>query len=285
MSALDDELPLRHPSLDSIVLRPAASGAVVDLREIAWFDPVHLVSVAALCYELADIPGGLRVLAPLAPQVARYAGRLRLGAVLDDLSVQHDLPAVDARPLPDQLLELSLVDQPHRVQQLAALVRGSVVDRDPVLADALFDCLGELGDNVEQHSGTAGFAAAQTLGGRGVIRFAVADAGVGLLGTLRSRGASNDEQATRMALSGISSRPGALGGWGLPHVVDLVSRLGGSMFVASGEVSAVATTHAIRIVHGSTFGGTVLEGSIPLIQDVRSPSTAAVTLSTIKVLR
>jgi hypothetical protein len=134
-----------------------------------------------------------------------------------------------------------------------------------VLADALFDCLGELGENVDEHSGTVGFAVAQTFPTTGFVRFAVADAGAGLLGTLRERGARTDEEATRLALAGTSRRTEGLGGWGLPHVLDLVTRLGGHIFVATGQVSVVATSRAVRAAAAPAFPGTVLEGSIPVL--------------------
>jgi hypothetical protein len=257
-------LPVRHPSLRSASLRLTPDGDVLDLSDVSWFDPALLAGAAALCYENSGARSGFRVLAPRLPSVARYAARLRLGVLLDDLGVAHDFPQVREQPLADQLLELSVVDDAPRVRQLTRLVRDSVVGHDRPLADALFDCLGELGENIGEHSGTIGFAVAQTFPSQGFVRFAVADAGAGLLATLRARGARTDEDATLMALAGTSRRVEGLGGWGLPHVLDLVTRLNGYLFVATGRVSVVATSRAVRAVPTSPFVGTVLEGSIPV---------------------
>jgi hypothetical protein len=258
-------LPARHPSLHHVGLRLTPDGAVLDLSDVSWFDPALLAGAAALCHESSARGPALRVVAPRLPGVARYAARLRLGVLLDRLGVPHDFPQVREQPLADQLLELTMVDDAAKVRRLAGLVRQSVVEQDRALADALFDCLGELGENVEEHSGTVGFAVAQTFPTQGFVRFAVADAGAGLLGTLHDRGAGTDEEATRLALSGTSRRTEGLGGWGLPHVLDLVTRLGGYVFVATGRASVVATSRAVRAVATAPFPGTVLEGSIPVL--------------------
>ena len=91
----------------------------------------------------------------------------------------------------------------------------------------------EVGENIAVHSQTYGFVAAQLFPSRAVIRFAVADAGVSLLNTLRGSGATSDKHALSLALAG-KSRLGGTHGMALSETWADIAHLGGSLVLASG---------------------------------------------------
>ncbi|MBV9821081.1 MAG: hypothetical protein JO144_02460 [Actinobacteria bacterium] len=109
--------------------------------------------------------------------------------------------------------------------------------------------------------------AAQTLPSQRVLRFAVADAGTGLLGTLADQGAEDDRMAITMALSGTSRKCGPGRGTGLPTAVTVVSRLGGEVLLASGSALATANARGRRHTElRQRFVGTLFEGWVPVTE-------------------
>jgi len=238
---------------------------VLDLSGVSWLDPLHLVGTAAIAQLSAG--RGLRLrLRGLRGNPAGYASRMRLGAIVEHFGGSHDLP-VNARELDrsDSLLEVTELATGSDVRQLSALVYDRTAGHDAEIAHALHTALAEIGANVCEHSGTVGFMAAQTLPSQGVLRFAVADAGAGLLGTLLSQGAEDDRMAITMALSGTSRKPGPGRGSGLPTAVAVVSRLGGEVLMASGSAVATADSRGRRHAElASRFTGTVFEGWVPV---------------------
>jgi hypothetical protein len=238
---------------------------VLDLRGLSWLDPLHLVGAAAIAQRAAACGSRLR-LSGLRGNQAGYASRMHLGAIVDHFGGSHDLP-VNGRELDrsDSLLEVTELATAGDVRHLSALVHDRVADHDAEIAHALHTALAEIGANVCDHSGTVGFMAAQTLPSQGVLRFAVADAGVGLLGTLASQGAEDDRMAITMALSGTSRRQGPGHGTGLPTAVTVVSRLGGEVLLASGSEVTTANARGRRHAElASGFAGTMFEGWVPV---------------------
>lgn len=257
--------PMPAGRLQSLAVQLADGTMVLDLSDVSWLDPLHLVGVAATA-QLAAARGLRLRLSGLRGNPAGYASRMRLGAIVEHFGGSHDLPA-SARELDrsDSLLEVTELATSSDVRQLSALVYDRVAGHDAEIAHALHTALAEIGANVCEHSGTVGFMAAQTLPAQGVLRFAVADAGAGLLGTLLSQGADSDRMAITMALSGTSRKQGPGRGTGLPTAVTVVSRLGGEVLMASG--SAVATANARGRRHAelaSGFVGTMFEGWVPV---------------------
>lgn len=231
--------------------------ATVDLRHVTWFDPLLLVAVASMAHGAYRRGRRFRLRGPADPDRASYAARMRLGHTLDRLGADHDLPRVSERDRRGELLEVSMLAGPADVRDLAALVHDKVRDADRIAAAALYQSLCEIGGNVPEHSGTQGFMAAQTLRHAGQVRFAVADSGVGLLGTLRGRGAVDDEHALTLALSGVSSLPGPERGQGLSSTLHLVSELGGSVALASGQAAVVASGPGRHRLSAPAFTGTL----------------------------
>jgi hypothetical protein len=240
---------------------------VVDLRQVGWIDPVHLVSVAAVA-EAAHRDGlAFRLRGPSAPDRSRYAARMKLGEVVTELGGTHDLPSVSASTVSEHLVEVARLRTPVDVLRLATLVYERVAELDTDLAHALHQGVAEIGQNVFDHARSTGFVAAQTIPRRGELRFAVADPGVGLLATLRGRGADSDERAIDLALHGVS-RLGRRG-TGLPDTVRAVTRLGGYFYVASGLSAAMLTPARRTISDGPAFSGTLVEGRVPTGRRVR----------------
>ena len=245
--------PLRRQVVDGVV--------EVDLRD-GWLQPGHLVGVAALAQALR---GGLRL--RVGPTRTSYASRMHLGQVLSGLGAQHDLPAVPERRRERDLLEVTPLGSVDGTRRLAELVHGKVRGRDERAAGALYECLTELGLNVQEHSGTTGFAAAQTLPQRQVVLFAVADSGCGLAGTLAGRGARTDADAVELALRGVSRLDAPDRGQGLRSMADLVARLGGSLSLVSGDAQALAVGERRRQRRPRTgFAGTLVQGRIHLVE-------------------
>jgi hypothetical protein len=234
---------------------------VVDLRDVAWVDPVHLVTVAALA-EAAHRDGlGFRLRGPRAPDRARYAARMGLGVVVGELGGSHDLPDVAPAQPADHLVEVARLRTSGDVVRLASLVHTRVAEIDDALAHALHQGVAEIGQNVCDHARSVGFVAAQTIPRRGELRFAVADPGVGLLATLGRQGAIDDRNAIELALAGVSSR--GRRGTGLPSTVTAVTRLGGYLYLASGASSTMITRNRRGTSAGPAFHGTVVEGRVP----------------------
>ncbi len=247
--------------LSSTGVYTRAGTRVVDLREVAWVDPVHLVSVAALA-EAARRDGlKFRLRAPTAPQRARYAARMRLGDVVESLGGEHDLPSVDDDSGAENLVEVAVLRAPPDVRRLAELVHERVRDLDGALAHALHQGVSEIGENVCEHARSVGYVAAQTIPRRGELRFAVADPGVGLRATLAARGADSDRGAIELALAGVSRTEH--GGTGVRQTVSAVTSLDGYFYLASGGASAMVTGRRSTHSSGATFDGTIVEGRVP----------------------
>jgi hypothetical protein len=255
--------------------RPIAAGArlastraythdgtrVVDLRDVAWVDPVHLVSVAAVA-EAAHRDGlEFRLRGPAAADRSRYAARMRLGDVVSAVGGSHDLPVVPGRDRSGHLVEVGRLATPDDVRQLAELVHDRVAEFDADLAHALHQGVAEIGQNVCDHAQSIGFVAAQTIPRRGELRFAVADPGVGLLATLRGRGARSAGHAIDLALHGVS-RLGRRG-TGLRSTLYAVTRLGGHFYLASGPAATAIGPSRRADGDGPDFGGTLVEGRVP----------------------
>ena len=262
--------PLRPPTMGHLACRREGAEHVLDLSGCRWVDPAHLVGVAAVAARHAGAGARLRVVGPSRADQRRYAARMHLGRVLDELGVAHDL--VDVVPEADRvldLLEVRRVTTEADALALARLVHGRTAAGDPVAAEALFTGVAELAANVADHAQAPGYVAAQVLPAAGCVRFAVADGGLGLRRTLAGRGARGSRHALHLALDGTSRLADPTRGVGLVTVVHEVGRLRGSLFLASGTatVRASGSAAAGRAVRAdsalrSPFGGTLVEAVV-----------------------
>ncbi|HTZ43374.1 MAG TPA: ATP-binding protein [Jatrophihabitans sp.] len=249
--------------LDALAVRHTGAGRRLDLADVRWLDPLHLVGVAAHA-QLAQRQGSRLIVHGLPADQATYAARMHLGRMIERFGGEHDLPDVTERDLHDSLLELQPLRSPADVRRLTELVYRRVAPHDEAAARALHVALAEVGDNVCQHARSIGFVAAQTIGERGLLRFAVADTGVGLRATLASIGAADDAGAVRLALSGERRRRTPGRGYGLPSTVRIITALRGELLLASGDAAAAVRTGGTaghRLA--APFHGTIFEGSVP----------------------
>ena len=77
----------------------------MDLTDVSFLDPVHLVGVAAEA-QLAAAQGSRLRLTGLTEEQAAYAARMHLGQVIEQFGGEHKLPSVRERDLHDSLLEV-----------------------------------------------------------------------------------------------------------------------------------------------------------------------------------
>jgi hypothetical protein len=217
------------------------STGVLDLTTINWVDPALLVSVAAFVDAAVEEGRELEVSGPYRLECRRYMSRMRLGQILDELEVKHDLPPIrKERDLKKRLLEVSLIETEADAFKLAKLVEAKVSRVNADAADALWDSLNEMGDNVPEHAESVGFMAAQTMPLTDEIHFAVADAGRGLLATLGQKGAENDRAALDLALAGTSRYDDPDRGTGIVDTHESVLALEGSAVLVSGAAAVLS---------------------------------------------
>lgn len=261
--------PHRPPDVGHLRIHDGATGPRVDISRVRWIDPFHLAGLAAIAHGAAGRGQTLEVALPETGDQRLYAARMRLGRTLTDAGVHHDLPRVNERRREDDLLEVHAIADEDGAARLARLVLMRVrrrSDRGAAGADAALHAgVFEMADNVVRHAGCIGFVAAQVLPRAGVVRFAIADSGLGLLGTLRSRGATDHHDAARKALSGVSRFADPGHGQGLRTTVDDVSRRGGRLDVASGDALTHARSGIIRSLSArAAYRGTLVVGSLDL---------------------
>lgn len=238
---------------------------MVDLRDVSWIDPLHLVGVAAMAYACQQREVGFRLLGPSGP-LASYAARMRLGTIIDRFGGSHDLPTTRERDRHESLLEITELTSRSDADQMAALVHDRVYPLDPRAAAALHNGLAEIGANVCDHAQSTGFLAAQAIPRLHQLRFAVADCGVGLQSTLAARGAHDDRSALDLAVSGESrlKDEDATRGCGLPNTIEQVAALGGAVFLASGAATVqLGATDVWHCTAEPAWNGTLLEGRVP----------------------
>ena len=242
----------------------SADVVTIDLSQVTFLRPAHLAGVAACAQRVTSRGHEFRLVGPAQRDASGYAARMHLGQILDAMGAEHDLPDPVERAH-SGLLEVSVIDAAEQVRALASLVFGAVAPVDERLAAALHESLAELGANVEDHSGTIGFACAQIMPGLRELRFAVVDSGLGLRRTLAGKGATTDRVALRLALEGVSRFDDPDRGGGLRTTVELVSELSGSVFLASGAATARDSGSARSFSNSSPqFAGTLVEAIIPV---------------------
>lgn len=136
--------------------------------------------------------------------------------------------------------------------------------------------LTEAGNNIRQHSGGTGFASAQVNRQEGLVRLALADNGMGILGSFRTAGlpwsaGMSDAEAIQKALeSRVSCKPNDPNeGVGLTLVSRLAQLTKGWLLIVSGsgvlQISADAIVKASSLPNGGAFIGTLI--TLTLAQD------------------
>lgn len=237
---------------------------VLDLSDTRFVTPLGVVGVAVVAHGTARRGVPVRFRSPRDAHVANYLSRARLPRVLSDLGIGHDLPRVRERDLGDGLLELQRFSSGADVERLTRVLHRAARRRHPSIADSLFRSVGEAADNVTQHARAEhGYMLAQRIPSTGRLHFAVGDAGVGFLATLRSRGASSDLDALDLALrGGVSSIDDDGRGFGLRGTADGLARLGGHLWVLSGTARRMDGRGRRRATADLPLPGSLVEGAL-----------------------
>jgi hypothetical protein len=263
-------VPARIPDQLLARLRPVLCDGVrrVDLGDLSWVPPSAMVATAAQAHRAHLEGAAFELRGPAQSEPAHYAARMRLGRVLSELQATHDLPTAREHDRQEDLIEVIPIDSSTAVDRLARLVHRKVLPRGRDLATALHRSVGEVGENVMDHSGTIGYLAAQTLPRRRELLIAIADAGVGMLSTLTHRGVASHEDAIALATQERVSRydePDR--GRGLPSALRLIGRQSGSLYIASGTAAIrhFPTTRRY-LCADDAYDGTIVEARIPLAE-------------------
>ncbi len=141
---------------------------------------------------------------------------------------------------------------------------------DPELASpytCVMYAMSEMTRNVCDHSGSFGFALSQHYPHNGMTKLAIADCGIGLLGSFRGCGLWkehwSDKDAIEAAMTPFVTSKGfsvcgepANAGVGLTILRELAKKLNGSFTLASGTGYYSLTGHA-NIANGCGFKGTI----------------------------
>lgn len=249
-------------------LQPATGGdTVIDLTDMTFVTPMGLIAIMITAENAAAAGNRVVLKRPAQHDPAIYTSRIYEASVLDAYDVTHDLPPVHRTPR-DTLLELTRFDSQQTAQDFAKKVATTVIERDRSRGEALHDALSEWGDNVTRHSkASGGFAMAQEYGyPTRRLHFAVGDAGIGFRSALGAERTSDDLDAIKKALAGMSSSPdtNAGRGSGLRSISKQVIALGGSLTISSGHGHHRVGMRSLSRLRPLGFPGSILEGVVQL---------------------
>jgi len=249
-------------------LKPSTSGeTLIDLTNMSFVTPMGLIAVMITAEHSASRGQKVTLRRPLQRDPSVYTSRIYKESILDAYDVTHDLPPVNRRPR-ETLLEFTRFDSRQTAQDFAKRVGAMVIKKDRERGEALHDALSEWGDNVTRHAEVSGgFAMAQEYASpTRRLHFAVGDAGIGFRSALGISRTSNDLDAIRKALAGMSSRSDTSAGRGdgLRGIKEQVIALGGSLTISSGRGHHRVGSHAFSHLRNLGFPGSVLEGVVQL---------------------
>lgn len=238
----------------------------LDLHDASFVDPFGLV--AATCVGIAAAADGQRTYRlPADPEVADYCTRMglvdTLGAVLRPVAAPTVTGARDRRHVLAELHPVAsgvLTTSP-----VADLVYLRLDGRGGPAEDA-FCCVAEACNNVSEHAGAAGVAAAQVYR-RGRIDervvLAIGDPGRGLAGSLADRHGPMDDRAAMEAVLQRAASATREVGTGLASMVTIVDETGGTLVVWSGDIMVRRHEKWSMVMKTSRLCGTVVGVELP----------------------
>lgn len=245
--------------------RLTARTTTLDLSRTTFVKPGGATLLAAQIDAFCGTGRTLKVIAPRDYNTSNYLARIHFAHLLEDLDCTHTFPTVRENDLGHDLVPLTRVTSGADANALAAAALAFASPHDEDAAQTLCQAIGEAGENVACHSGArAGFVSAQRFPIDGRFEFAVADAGHGLLHTLRAVGATDHASAIDLALTeGVSGTMKKNRGLGLPSIRSSVANhLNGHLGLLSGD--AVANIYGQRRHRGRIGGdyqGTLVHAS------------------------
>lgn len=228
---------------------PGDSGEplTIDFSGVSFVDPGSVVGLACLADRGRAAGRQVTFMAPSGYNVRNYLSRMHLGEVLDALGVTHDLGRVRENDLSTELLELVKFSGRDSGDELGTLLYDKLEARSdvhPEVAESLQNSIAELSTNVRTHAQVDhGYAMAQTIPNRSLIRFAIGDAGIGLKKSLeknRDLPVDDDKNAIGLAVQANVTSTGERGrGTGLAEVVGSTVGFGGKVMLASGGAAVL----------------------------------------------
>jgi hypothetical protein len=235
--------------------------AKIDLRLLNWTDPAGLVGLASLIEAQSRLGRDVVLRGPTAQRRSQFLHRMGLGDLVRSFGGEHDLHPSTVWDQRGYLLELQRFDG-RDTGGLALVVREQLPD-GPV-AMAVHKGISEIGTNALDHSSSGhGYIAVVTVPESREVRFAVSDAGVGMVEPLRSRGFSSDEEVLDQVLSGGLSRLNQAGrGRGVKRTREVVTSAGGEIYIASGQVGVKAWFNGTRDLRQTQRHPLGIEGTL-----------------------
>lgn len=261
----------RRPCLRrEIELAPGTSTLVIDAADLTWASPADLTAITVMASSAGT--QDVDLIMPSNLDVAQYLARMNVVSIVKALggsvSGTRTLPAANA--LSDRLIEARQLRGSGDVSLFGSDVYKLVASHAGHSCAAVFHTmLGELLDNTSEHalSPVGAFGAAQVhsgaTSGRPGVEVAVADAGVGILQSLRENPTyeylANCAEGIRAALrKGVSSEVGDPNrGNGLSHVTHQLRAHGAKLVLRSGDGIARVAAGGRRI----STTGTITPGT------------------------
>lgn len=247
---------------------PADEEVVIDMSMVRFIDCAGLATIAAVAEDAKMRDVAVRFVPPHQHSVRTYMSRMHLQESLGPFCPEGLLPKVNENDTGYRLFELQRFDGGGG-DELAERVFNALVSAHCSQGEAasFFKGISEVVNNVAEHSGAGGgWAAMQVMPNsvsRGLITFAVADAGHGLELTLsRSHWVDGPVDAMEKAFEHSVSGTNAPGrGTGLDDLHRRVKRHQGRLLAWSGSATGQSTVGADRIACrqvGAAFPGTVI---------------------------
>lgn len=183
----------------------------------------------------------------------------------------------------DNYSTLMPIDDDGTAQDVAesiAVVLRKHLSLDETVRDAIDYAVGEMIDNVLNHSDSSGFASAQYIKARGFVDLCVADSGIGIGKTMSRnddyKGLSSVERVMKAFEEGAgeNTRPESLGfphtgaGRGLSVAAGLVRATKGHIWVVSRHDSVTISCNEVTSDNGMYYPGTVIAMRVPVGKDV-----------------
>jgi len=244
------------PQLVEKSVKPSAGRPSIDLRAASWVSPYMLCLIPVL---ISNVEAVSVDFSTASNDAARYASRMHLGSVLDELGVAHCLPTVRESDRSNRLVELTSfsagdTSAPEKLTQLMQ----ERCDLNGVPADVADEIAGhiyELCNNTVAHAAceTAWLCAQSYQQSR--LEFVVADAGRGIRASLAGTEFECENHADSITTA-VRRRTSSIGrpmhhGVGLSSVLNYTQEMSGMTAVRSGD--------AIVQFAGASYAASTLE--------------------------
>jgi hypothetical protein len=262
--------------LESFLRAVGPEGHIRDLGETTFVDAYGLVGlVVALT---ADVESGREIdlRLPASDQTCEHLARMGFASVIENLGLEHNLPATDPLDAPDVVTPIRIIDSDQQLEQVSNLLYAQLDGKVSAQAlVALSEGLWEMAANALEHSGSRAVVMAQVYGARGTapyhqntVQIAIGDAGRGIRESFLTSelyDPANDADALRLATKYLVSSvddPGR--GQGLHTTLEETTGIDGTFSLRSGDARLLATRRGTDVAEVAHLSGTVVGLVLPL---------------------